>query len=555
MKVDSLVLSAIIKDIKENCLNKRVDNIYQPFPHTILFSMVLSEDIILSIEPNNERIHLTDKKYQNPPSPPSFCSQLRKYIRGSFLKDVEQIEWERIAILHFPQNVQLVVEIMGRHSNIILVKDGEIKGALKLIDETKSSKRRVLPGLPYQLPPTMGRKNPLTIGADEMLNDLLNSEGQLSKILQNLYQGMSPFLINELLLRAELPLDASSPFGEKELSRLVACWEEFKEKIKSGDFKPVLLKKEGKLVGYWAFPTIQDYEIEERKNMSEAIDEFHYLKLQETTLLTMKEQLKEELRGQIEKWQKVKENCEKALKEWGNVERYYEMGSLILANLRLVRKGMESITLENFFDDQRRKITIPLSKELNPQQNADKYFQLYRKGKKAVEELNARIKKAEEELKTLTERYEMVEKCQSIEELEAIREGKEIKKERAKKEPSLPTVRSSDGFIIQYGKNARQNELLLKSSSPDDIWLHARGVKGAHIVIKREGKKEVPFRTIKEAAQLAAYLSSARGSSVVPVDWTLRKYVRKPKKSEKGFVIYSREKTLMVEPAPIEGVM
>jgi Predicted RNA-binding protein homologous to eukaryotic snRNP len=152
----------------------------------------------------------------------------------------------------------------------------------------------------------------------------------------------------------------------------------------------------------------------------------------------------------------------------------------------------------------------------------------------------------------LEERYEKVMRSESLEELEALKEGKELEKEE-KKKPVLPSVRSSDGFLIQYGKNARQNELLLKTSSPEDIWLHARGAKGAHIVIRREGKKEVPMRTIREAAQLAAYLSSARGAGVVPVDWTLRKYVRKPKKREKGFVIYTREKTIFVEPALIES--
>lgn len=550
MRFDSLVLTAVLKEIRENALRKRVENIYQPSPNTIILSMVLSSDILLSIEPNGERINLTDRKFQNPPVPPSFCMQLRKYIRGGFLTDVEQIEWERIARFRFSQGAEIIVEIMGRHSNIILVQDGEIKGAMKLVDEKMSSKRQILPKLPYTLPPNLTRKNPLTISEEEMEADLGNGEGELAKFLQNLYQGMSPFLISELLQMANLPPQVSLPLSDAERERLIVAWRELKERITRGDFQPVLLKRDGELVGYWALPTIQDYEMEERNSMSDVVDEFHYLKEKETKFLTLKESLKKEIEGAIEKWRKAKENCEKGLEEWGDVERFYQMGSLILANLRLVKKGAESITVENFFDDERRMITIPLSKELTPQQNADKYFQLYRKGKKAVEELRERLKEIEEQLQALQKRYDELMRCQSLEELEALKEGKEIKREE--KKPTLPSVRSSDGFLIQYGKNARQNELLLKSSSPDDIWLHARGVKGAHVVIRREGKKEVPFRTIKEAAQLAAYLSSARGAGVVPVDWTLRKYVRKPRKKEKGFVIYTREKTLMVQPALIE---
>lgn len=552
MKLDSLVLSAVLKEIRDSALGKRVDNIYQPSPYTLIFSMVLSSDILLSIEPNAERIHLTDRKYQNPPVPPSFCMQLRKYIRGSFLEDVEQVEWERIARLRFSRGIELVVEIMGRHSNIILLQDGEIKGAMKLVDEKMSSRRQILPGLPYQLPPTLTRKNPLSISREEMEADLRNSQGLLAKALQNLYQGMSPFLVAELLQRANLSPQTPLLLNQEDIKRLVLTWEELREMIKRGDFKPMLLKKDGELLGYWALPSVQGYEMEGKASMSEAIDEFHYLKEKEKRFATLRNSLKEETESAMEKWRRIKESCEKALEEWGDVERFYQMGSLILANLRFVRKGMESITVENFFDEERKKITIPLSKELNPQQNADRYFQLYRKGKKAVEELRERIREAEERLALLERRYEEIMRCQSEEELEALKEGEKVKKKEEKGKPTLPSVRSSDGFLIQYGKNARQNELLLKTSSPDDIWLHARGVKGAHIVIRKEGKKEIPFRTIKEAAQLAAYLSSARGAGVVPVDWTLRKYLRKPKKREKGFVIYTREKTLMVEPAFIE---
>ncbi|MGB9876950.1 MAG: Rqc2 family fibronectin-binding protein [bacterium] len=551
MRFDSLVLSAVLKEIRGKALKKRVENIYQPFPHTIVISMVLSSDILISLEPNAERIHFTDRKYPNPPAPPSFCAQLRKYIRGSFLEEVEQIEFERIARFRFSRGAELIVEIMGRHSNIILVEGGEIKGALKLVDEKMSSKRQIFPGLPYQLPPTFTRKNPLNLSEEEMARDLV--EGDLGKALMNLYQGMSPYLIEEILARAELSPKAFLPLSPDELMRLYNAWREIGDRVRREDFQPIILKKDGELIGYWALKTVQPYEFEERKSMSEAVEEFHILQERETRFKNLRDSLRKEIEEEMDKWRRIKENCERALEEWGDVERYYQWGSLILANLRLIRKGMESVTLENIFDEERKKVTIPLSKELNPQQNADKYFQLYRKGKKAVEELKERIRKAEEELKVLEERYEKVMRSESLEELEALREGEIVEvKEKEKEKPSLPSVRSSDGFLILYGKNARQNELLLNSSSPDDIWLHARGVKGAHIVIKREGKKEVPMRTIREAAQLAAYLSSARGAGIVPVDWTLRKYVRKPKKREKGFVIYTREKTLYVEPALID---
>lgn len=553
MKFDSLVLSAVIKEIREKALNKRVDNIYQPFPFTIVLSMVLSSDILLSIEPNDERLHLTDRKFQNPQVPPSFCMQLRKYIRGGFLTDVEQIEWERIARFRFSQGAEIIVELMGKHSNIILVAMGEIKGAIKLVDEKISTRRQVLPKLPYQLPPTLTKKNPLLISKEEMEEDLKRGEGKLTKFLQTTYQGMSPFLISELIQIANISPQTSLPLAGEQRRKLVLAWAGLKEKINRNNFKPVLLKREGKLLGYWALPTIQGYELEGRRSMSEAIDEFHYLKEKETNFISLKESMKEEIERALEKQRKAKENCEKALEEWGDVERFYQMGSLILANLRLARKGEESLTVENLFDEEHRKITIPLSRELSPQQNADKYFQLYRKGKKAVEKIKERLKGVEEQIKILEMRYDELMRCKSLEELEALKEGKETKKEE-KVKPILPTVRSSDGFLIQYGKNARQNELLLESSSGEDIWLHARGAKGAHVVIRREGKKQVPFRTIREAAQLAAYLSSARGAKVVPVDWTLRKYVRKPKKKEKGFVIYTREKTLMVQPAPMEEI-
>ncbi len=551
MRFDSLVLTAVLKEIRESALRKRVENVYQPSPHTIILSMILSSDILLSIEPNSERIHLTDRKYPKPPVPPPFCMQLRKYIRGGFLIDVEQIEWERIARFRFSQGAELVMEIMGRHSNIILVVDGEIKGAIKLVDEKMSSKRQILPRLPYQLPPTLTRKNPLLVSEEEMEEDLRNVEGDLAKALQNLYQGMSPFLIQELLQRAGIPPQATLSLSEEGRRKLIFAWGGVRERIKRGEFNPILLREGGKLVGYWALPSLQGYEMEERESMSEAVDEFHFLRERETRFITLKESLKKGIESTIERWRKTKENCEKALEEWGEVERFYQMGSLILANLRRIHKGAESIVVENFFSDEREKMTIPLSKELTPQQNADRYFQLYRKGKKAVEELRERIREVEERLKVLERRYDELMKCQSLEELEALEEGKEKEREE-KGKPILPSVRSSDGFLIQYGKNARQNELLLKTSSPEDIWLHARGVKGAHVVIRREGKRDVPLNTIREAAQLAAYLSSGRGAGVVPVDWTLRKYVRKPKRREKGFVIYTREKTLIVQPALIE---
>ncbi|MGC8844120.1 MAG: NFACT family protein, partial [bacterium] len=230
MRFDSLVLSAVLKEIRGKALKKRVENIYQPFPHTIVISMVLSSDILISLEPNAERIHFTDRKYPNPPAPPSFCAQLRKYIRGSFLEEVEQIEFERIARFRFSRGAELIVEIMGRHSNIILVEGGEIKGALKLVDEKMSSKRQIFPGLPYQLPPTFTRKNPLNLSEEEMARDLV--EGDLGKALMNLYQGMSPYLIEEILARAELSPKAFLPLSPDELMWLYNAWREIGDRVR-----------------------------------------------------------------------------------------------------------------------------------------------------------------------------------------------------------------------------------------------------------------------------------------------------------------------------------
>ncbi len=550
MRFDSLVISAVVREINDKAKEIRVDNIYQPQPYLLIISLQRGRDILLSAHPQNARIHLLARKYPNPIVPPSFCMQLRKYIRGSFLLSAEQVGWERIVKLHFSSHYSLVIEIMGKHSNVILLDEGEnILGALRLVDETMSTKRHIIPKLPYRLPPTMKEKNPLLLSPKEWKEELMKGEGRLGEFLLHRFQGMSPFLVEEIAFRAYLPLDKALPLGEEEVERFLSVWGEIEEIVKEGKFQPGFILQEGRRVGFWAIPPSRGYEFQRGEDMSDVVEEFFARKEEEEEFLAKKKQMEDELRKEITRWEKIKEDCQQAMEEWKSAERYYEWGSLILMNLGRIRKGAESVRVKNIFKPDEREETIPLQKDLSPQQNAERYFALYRKGKSTVQQLEERIKETEEKLRELREKLEKVEQASSLEELEGERKEE---RERKRKEPQLPRVISSDGWVIEYGRNARQNELLFKSSAPEDIWLHARGAKGAHVVIRRQGKKEVPPNTLKEAAQIAAYLSSQRGANIVPVDWTLRKYVRKPRKSPQGFVTYTNEKTLFVKPMPLK---
>ena len=573
MALDGAFLSLIKYELEQELIGSRIDRIYQPAKEEIILTLRFKggvRRVLLSAGAMDARIHLTGTKAENPQSPPMFCMLLRKYLGSGKLVSIRQQGLDRILFLDFetvnelsdPTTVTLAIEIMGRHSNLIVInREGIIIDAIKRVDLEMSSVRQVLPGMRYELPPAEPRYSLVEDDPEEMLSALRElPDGELSKCLLKVLDGASPVLCREIAHFATRGQHRfKSELTEEGYQRLKFSLSAVGDVLRGKNCRPTALLQPDGTPKDFSFIDITQYGTamvnKYYDTLGQLLDAFYGER-------DLKERMKQKsgdllrlLASTSDRIARKLEIRRQELARSTDRETWRIYGDLLSANLHRLEKGMQEITLENFYEGG-TPVTIPLSPMLAPAQNAQHYYAEYKKAVTAEKKLTEFVKESEEEYAYIDSVFDALTRATTERELAQLREelaqsgylrrasakGKKPEKLNPKK------FRSSDGFTIWVGRNNIQNDrLTLKDAHNYDIWFHTQKIPGSHTVIEVRGE-EPPNRTLEEAAIIAAYHSRAQNSSLVPVDYTRIKNVKKPSGAKPGMVIYTDFKTAIVTP-------
>lgn len=576
MALDGIVLSNIASELKSLVLGGRIDKIYQPEKDEIILSvrnLGKNYKILLSANSSHPRVHFTLNSRNNPLQPPMFCMLMRKHISSGKIVNIVQPNFDRILEIHVESANELgdmstkrvVIEIMGKHSNIILVNnEGIILDSVKHISHDKSSVREVLPGKIYKIPPSQNKTSPMELNLYGFINKVKDMENQkIQAIIYKSYNGISPIVSSNICTMANIDPSVQGSYLTKEgINLIYKNFNNVKMDIEQNRFIPNIIYDESdKLIDFSSLEMVI-YKNNKKKyfNSISELLEFYY---EERDIIYRTRQKTQDLRKliqlNIERCIKKRDIYSNNLKDIENRNDIKVFGELITANIHSIPKGATSFVTQNFYSENLEDITIPLEPTLTPAENAQKYFKLYNKQKRSFVALQDQIVQNENELTYLESIITFLNGILNENDIEEIRqelfqEGiikkRVIKnKKNIKQKASKPLhFISSDGFDIYVGKNNKQNdELTMHFATNKDMWLHAKDIPGSHIIIKNNGK-EIPDTTLTEAATLAAYYSKAKSSSLVPVDYTQKKYVKKPNGAKPGMVIYETYKTAFVAP-------
>lgn len=567
MAMDGLSLAAVCKELNETVLGARIEKIYQPEKDELLLNLRSGRKLLLSANAANCRVQLTAAKRQNPSEPPMFCMLMRKYLTNGRIAAVRQAGLDRVLTIGItatddlgePATFSLIAEIMGKYSNVVLVKeDGTIVDAIRHVTPAISTVRILMPGVKYEQPPAQSKLNPAELTKEQVYNALSASSGRLDKAILSAFAGLSPAVAAEVAEHAAG--DALIPFSALDDQRKALCagrTHAFFENIAKGAFSPtVVVDDSGDPVAYFAFDTRSAAPQNKRgfETMSAALDEYFGLREKTDRIRQKSANLRRLLQNNIERCQKKLAMQQDILLTSDKMEQNRLFGELLTTNAYRAERGAGEAAVVNYYDPDQREVTIPLDPSLSAAANAQKYFKKYNKQRAAFDMATGQIAEIKAELDYLEGLLANLDNCAEENDLaeirqELIREGYvRPEKEKQQKIPASKPFHyvSKDGIDIFVGKNNLQNDrLTLKDSDPGDIWLHTKNIPGSHVIIR---SKQPPETTLKEAAVLAAWHSKARGSAQVPVDYTPRKFVKKPSGSRPGFVIYTTNKTLFVTP-------
>ena len=565
MALDGITLHGIKRELQEALTGGWIRKVYQPRPELVTINVWNGEDYTLLIScGDNFRVQLTELDFENPQTPPPFTMLLRKHLSGGKIKRITQHGLDRVLRLSVGvkdedtdeiETKELYVELMGRNSNLFLVRDGQI---LETLRNRKSRKRSVSPGSEYEFPPAQDKLNPFNLTRAEFYDFFGSEESVWRNLLHNI-QGIGPTLAKEITVRAGIPT------GQKELSEadLSALWEAAEEffarlkRIDAGDYSALVYQEDGNPVEFSPI-RLESYGDSEEisfDSLSLALD--HYYKAKEAGFETedLRAEIGETIENELGRVDGALKNVREQLQQSENREKLKETGDIILANLGELEKGMKEAEIDDpYHQGERRKVKLDPS--LSPEENAEKYYERYKKLKRGKEKLDRRKKGLKKEKKYLEKLQQEFEAAETPEELARL-EGKLKEKGYIETEEEYggdgesggPKEYWVKGYKILVGRNARQNDNLVRQASRDDLWFHIRNYSGAHVVIVTDGRPDqVPEEVIVKAARLAAANSRARGAEKATVSYTQVKYVDKPKGAKPGLVQITNEKTLTVTP-------
>ncbi|MFK9092365.1 NFACT family protein [Bacillus salipaludis] len=559
MSFDGLFTKAMVDELLSSLKGGRINKVHQPYKNEVILTIRangVNQKLLLSAHPSYARVQLTNEAYDNPSEPPMFCMLLRKHIEGYILEDLYQVDNDRMIIIEIKGRneigdisyKQLIIEIMGRHSNIVLVDKTRnvILDSIKHVSFAINSHRAILPGQPYIYPPAQNKINPFEAVEEDVERSVDFIGGKLDRQLVEHFAGTSPLFAKEVIFQSGLANRTSVPGT---FIRLI-------KKIAAGDISPSIISANGK-ESFYLFPLEHlKGEIKTFPSISEMLDRYYFGKAERDRVKQQGNDIERFISNEKEKNEKKIGKLEVTLKDAERAEQFQRYGELLTANLYVAKKGMKEIEVLDYYDELGGTIVIPLDPRKTPSENAQKYFSKYQKAKTALAVVVEQIAKAHEEVayfENLTQQVQAASPKDIQEIREELVEGgyiRERQKRNGKKaqnaKPVLDHFHASDGTEIIVGKNNKQNDYLTnKLAARDEIWLHTKDIPGSHVVIR---SKEPADETIREAAILAAYYSKARNSSSVPVDFTKVRYVKKPSGAKPGFVIYDNQQTVYVTP-------
>ncbi len=571
MPFDGITINALTDEIKSIIVGKRIDKIHQPENDEVVLHIRHARKnyrLLLSADSNLPYFGLTDLKKENPKIAPMFCMLLRKHLAGGIVIDFEQLELERVIILTVESRTELgeltikklIFEIMGKHSNITLVdNDYKIIDCIKRIALGVNRYRQLFPGITYLYPPN-DKKDPREENFDGFMAAFDAEPRPTFKHIYMTYQGISPVIAKELCLISEIDYNTTQDLLSDESRRkLATAFIEFFADIKQHNqvvyFKNDALK-DLTVVDLTPYQS-DEFVVKSFDTVIEVVNEYYANKNTVNKLLQRSHDLRKSVQGKMDRQTKKIKNLNKDLQNAEKADEYKIKGELIFANIYRIEKGMDKVTVENFYDNN-EPITIPLDIRLTPSDNAQKLFKKYNKFKTAQIKVLEQLGKTEHEIDYLNHVLHSLEASPDQNNFEEIKEEliltgylKKRQRDKKKKKPikNKPyQYTSSEGFEILVGKNNLQNDLLtLKIASKSDMWLHTKDIPGSHVIIRTEGK-DVPDETLREAAMIAAYHSKAQTSSQVPVNYTKVRYIKKPNGAKPGMVIFSRNQTLYTTP-------
>ena len=569
MPFDAIFMTALAGELREKLTGGKVDKLYQPARDEAVLHMRAGRDnvrLLLSASPAHPRAQLTRVPRENPETPPMFCMLLRKHFTGARLLELAQPSMERLLDFRFETldelgdrvERRLVLECIGRKSNLIMLDGaGRITDCMRRADGDLSARRPVMPGLFYAPPEPTGRLDPSAMPPDELrafvLQNAPEGDGQ-GRWLLDTFNGLSPLAARELAFQGE---------GTRE--GLANRLELLMDRVRAGDFTPIVLVRDGKPFDFTFMPVLQygpSVELRRYPTFSQLLDDFYEQKEARERVKQRGQDFIRSVTQARNRTAKKIANQEGDLAKTADREKLRQYGDIITTNLHAMSKGQAALRAQNYYDPLGGDADIPLDPLLTPQQNAARYYKDYKKAQKAEEMLTLQLEKNRAELSYLDSVLQMISLSEGDRDLQEIRQElmdngylKQHKKKMTAKgkvkivHAKPMEFRSSVGLAILVGKNNSQNDrLTLKDADKRDLWLHAQKLHGSHVILKTGGV-EPDEASLTEAAMLAAWFSQGRDSGQVPVDYTPVKAVKKPAGAKPGYVIYSTCRTVYVTPS------
>ncbi len=572
MALDGLVVRTLVNDL-QFLTGGRINKIHQPGESEIVLQIRArgsNAKLLLSANPTIPRAHLTESAFLNPLDAPMFCMLLRKHCESGIIQAIRQPGMERIIHIEIVQKNELgdmrsktiLVEIMGRHSNIIVLdtENETVLDGIHHVTPALSAYRVIMPGSRYMPPPEQNKLNPEQVSAEQFMQLMQQEDAAdlgLARAIVGSFSGISPLIAEEIVFRSGLD---GNP-GALDRSQLERLWHSFNaiiEQVVEHRPEPQMVEADS---GKSYFSVVALTHLQGRttgfSTVSKCLEAFYGDKAEKDAVKQRTSDLQRHLQNEKSKNEKKLEKLRETVEEANNAERFRVLGELLTAHMHQISKGEREIEVINYYDEQQRPVIIELDPQLSPSENAQRYFKKYTKSKNSLIAARQQIQVAQKEIRYLENLLHQLAHA-TLGDIEEIREElseqgyvrqRRKKQGKAKKpgnKPLLHCYTSSEGIPIYVGKNNLQNEYLTnRLAHASDTWLHTKDIPGSHVVIRSDDFGE---ETLEEAAQLAAYFSQARSSSQVPVDMTLIRHVRKPNGAKPGFVIYDHQKTLFITP-------
>lgn len=573
MAFDGITIAAMVKELNTSLKGGRINKIAQPESDELLIT-VRGQDgqkrLLLSASPSLPLLYFTSKNRISPLTAPNFCMLLRKHIGSARITDITQPGMERVIQFHLEHLNELgdvchkilIMELMGKHSNLIFCDDkGMILDSIKHVSSNMSSVREVLPGREYFIPKTQDKLDPLTITEKEFISDICPKPLPAAKAIYSSLTGISPVMAQEVCFRASIDgNDSMQSLNEAARTHLYHTFARIMDQVKEGSFTPNIIFRRDEPVEYGVLDFQQygpEYHSVSFDSVSQMLETYYASRDLITRIRQKSADLRRIVQTALERNRKKLMLQQKQMKDTEKKDKYKIYGELINTYGYGLEEGVKSFKALNYYTNE--EITIPLDPQLTPQENSKKYFDRYQKLKRTQEALEEQIKETTEEIQHLESISNALDIAREESDLSQIKEeltefGYIKKHYTSKKGAKMQTKSkpfhyiSSDGYDIYVGKNNYQNdELTFKFASGNDWWFHAKKMPGSHVVVKTKDGT-LPDRTFEEAGSLAAYYSQGRTAPKVEIDYLQKKNVKKPAGAKPGFVVYYTNYSLMAVP-------